>query len=68
MICSVKVVQITYYWSSEEGSLGVLPEEVTLDLDLERQEELEHTKGERKREKKKKKKHFELNLARAWKV
>lgn len=66
MICSAKVVQITYYWSSEEGSLGVLPEEVTLDLDLERQEELEHTKGERKKEKKKK--HFELNLARAWKV
>lgn len=53
MICSAKVVQITYYWSSEEGSLGVLPEEMTLDLDLERQEELEHTKGERKKEEKK---------------
>lgn len=54
MICSVTVVQITYYWSAEEGSLGLLPEEVTLDLDLERQEELEHTKGERKKEKRKK--------------
>lgn len=49
----MKVVQIIYYWSSEEGSLGVFPEEVTLDLDLERQEELEHTKIERKKEEKK---------------
>lgn len=65
MICSVKVVQITYYWSSEEGSLGFLPEEVTLDLDLERQKERAY-KG--RKEKRKKKTHFELNLARAWKV
>lgn len=43
----MKVVQRKYYWSSE-GADGVLPEEATLDLGLERQGELEHTKVEKR--------------------
>lgn len=40
----MKVVQIKCSWNSEKGYLGDLPEELILDLGLERQGGLEHTK------------------------